>query len=298
MKSIKLFHNPTAGEGEHTKEDLVKQIERAGYDCSYSSTKKTEFEESIPEETDIIVLAGGDGTVRKLAAHLLEKPILEKSGPIGLLPAGTANNIARTLGIKGTPEEIIERWNEAEIRSIDVGRISGLEQKNFLLEGMGFGVFPKLIREMQERKKKSDDPEEELEEALQRLKDIILNYKTRACTLMVDDKEYTGKFLMVEIMNTQSLGPNLNLAPDADPGDGELEVILIAESHREELAEYIGRRMKKGRDEPFFFQPLKAQKIRVKWEGHLAHIDDQLLKLEKGQDITIEVVRGLLDFLV
>jgi len=298
MKSIKLFHNPTAGEGEHTKEDLVKQIEKAGYDCSYSSTKKTEFEESIPEETDIIVLAGGDGTVRKLAAHLLEKPILEKSGPIGLLPAGTANNIARTLGIKGTPEEIIVGWNDAEIRSFDVGRISGLDNKNFLLEGIGFGVFPKLIKEMQDRKKKSDDPEEELHEALERLKDIIVNYKTRQCTIMIDDKEHRGKFLMVEIMNIQSLGPNLNLAPDADPGDGEFEVVLIAESRREELADYIGRRMNKGKDEPFFYQPLKAQKIRVKWEGHLAHIDDQLIRMEKEQEITIEVVRGLLDFLV
>lgn len=299
MKSIKLFHNPTAGEGEHTKEDLVKQIEKAGYDCSYSSTKKTEFEESIPEETDIIVLAGGDGTVRKLAAHLLEKPILEKSGPIGLLPAGTANNIARTLGIKGTPEEIIEGWGDAEIRHFDVGRITGLDDRAFLLEGLGFGVFPKLIRMMKDRKEKSDDPEEELETALENLEDIILNYKTRECSITIDDKEYCrGKFLMVEIMNTQSLGPNLNLAPDADPGDGELEVILIPESQRQELADYVGRRKKHGRDEPFFYKALKAQKIRVRWHGHLCHIDDELIKIEKEQEITIEVVRGLLDFLV
>ena len=110
MKSVKLFHNPTAGEGDHSKETLIKQIERAGYDCSYYSTKKDGIEETTPGEADIVAAVGGDGTVRKLAAYLLERPLRKKSGPIGLLPAGTANNIARTLGIKGSNEEIINHW--------------------------------------------------------------------------------------------------------------------------------------------------------------------------------------------
>src|SRR3954471_23533962 len=104
MKSVKLFHNPTAGEGDHSRQSLVTQIEKAGYDCSYSSTKKEGIEETTPKDADILVVVGGDGTVRKLAAHLLEQPLRQKAGPIGLLPAGTANNIARTLGIKGSNE--------------------------------------------------------------------------------------------------------------------------------------------------------------------------------------------------
>lgn len=300
MKFIKLFHNPTAGEGDHSKDNLIKQIEKAGYDCSYSSTKKADFEESIPEDTDIIVLAGGDGTVRKLAAHLLEKPLREKSGPIGLLPAGTANNIARTLGIKGTPDEVIERWGDGNTQTFDIGRVTGIGKGTFLLEALGFGVFPKLMKEMKERKDKEkfDDPEAELEDALKRLHDIVMDYKTRECSIQVDDKVYTGKYLMVEIMNIQSLGPNLNLAPDADPGDGELEVILIPESQREELANYVKRRMKRGRDEPFFYKAIKAKKIKVAWQGHLVHVDDELEKIDKFEEITIDVVQGVLDFLV
>ncbi|HMJ69778.1 MAG TPA: diacylglycerol kinase family protein [Cyclobacteriaceae bacterium] len=298
MKSIKLFHNPTAGEGDHSKEALIKQIEKAGYDCSYSSTKETDFEESIPEDTDIIVLAGGDGTVRKLASYLLEQPLRDKQGPIGLLPAGTANNIARTLGIKGTPDEVIQRWSDSVTQSFDIGRITGLGKNGFLLEALGFGVFPKLIKEMKERKEKSDDPEKELHEALTRLHKIVMEYKTRECSIMVDDKVYSGKYLMVEIMNIQSLGPNLNLAPKADPGDGELEVILIPESQREQLAEYVARRMKHGKDETFFHKPIKAKKIKVAWKGHLVHVDDELVKIDKFEEITIDVVQGVLDFLV
>lgn len=298
MKCVKVFHNPTAGDGDHSRQELIQQIEKAGYDCSYSSTKKDDIEESIPDSADIIALVGGDGTVRKLAAYLLEKPLREKPGPIGLLPAGTANNIARTLGIKGTQKEIIGRWSNEDRRAFDIGRVSGVDKSPFMLEALGFGVFPKLIKEMKERKEKSDDPEEELEDALTRLHDIILEYKTRECTIILDDRIYSGKYLMVEIMNIQSLGPNLNLAPSADPGDGELDVILITESQREQLAAYIKRRMKKGKDEPFFFTPLKAKKVRVSWNGSLVHIDDQLVKIEKSEEIGIDVVQGVLDFLV
>lgn len=300
MKSIKVFHNPTAGEGEHTKEILIKQIEKAGYDCSYNSTKKGGIEESSPEEADILVAVGGDGTVRKLASHLLELPLRDKPGPIGLLPAGTANNIARTLGIKGSPEEIISKWATCETRSFDIGRVSGLEKNPFLLESLGFGVFPKLMKAMKDRKESevSEDPEEELRDALKRLHDIILDYKTRECTILMDDQQVTGKFLMVEIMNIQSLGPNLNLAPLADPADGELDIILISESQREELAGYIERRLKYGKDEPFFYKAHRAKKVKVSWKGHLLHVDDELVKIEKSEELSIDVVQGVLEFLV
>ncbi len=298
MKSVKLFHNPTAGEGEHSRETLIKQIEKAGYNCSYSSTKKDGIEETTPEDADILVAAGGDGTVRKLAAHLLERPLREKPGPLGLLPVGTANNIAKTLGLKGTTEEIVNRWVDHATRGFDIGRISGIDKHPFLLEALGFGVFPKLIKEMRDRKKRSDDPEEELHDALQRLHNIILDYKTRECHIVLDNQEFKGKFLLVEIMNIQSLGPNLNLAPLADISDGQFDVILVPESQREELAGYIERRLKYGKDEPFLYKAHQAKKIRVSWEGHLLHVDDELVKISKSEEITIDVVQGLLEFLV
>jgi len=151
---------------------------------------------------------------------------------------------------------------------------------------------------MKDRKETSDEPQVELRDALQRLHDIILDYKTRECRIVLDEQEFTGKFLMVEVMNIQSLGPNLNLAPLADPADGELDVILVPESQREELAGYIERRLKYGKDEPFFYKAHRAKKIKVTWKGHLLHVDDELVKIEKSEEISIEVVQGVLEFLV
>ena len=134
MKFAKLLHNPEAGEGDYSKKELISLIQSAGFGCSYSSTKKKGWEKIEAKETDFIILAGGDGTVRRIAAHLLDKRLLDKKLPIALLPLGTANNIAKTLGILGsTPEEVIRQWTETNIKKFDVGRIYGLDEAEFFL---------------------------------------------------------------------------------------------------------------------------------------------------------------------
>src|SRR4051812_7704662 len=119
MKVVKLLHNPGAGDEEHSKKELVKLIEANGFECNYSSVKKdwTNFE----PEPDFLVIAGGDGTVRKVTKELLEQNLVNKKFPIALLPLGTANNIAKTLGIAGEKESIIQSWHRARLKKYDVG---------------------------------------------------------------------------------------------------------------------------------------------------------------------------------
>ena len=61
-------------------------------------------------------------------------------------------------------------------------------------------------------------------------------------------------------MNTQSIGPNLNLAPFADPGDGQFEVILISERQRDEFATYVHNKLH-GIEQPPIFNILKAKNL-------------------------------------
>src|ERR1051325_5153423 len=98
MKKVKLLHNPTAGDEEHSKKELVALIKSNGYDCKYSSTKDKDWAE-FEEDLDFLIAAGGDGTIRKITKELLNRKKLEKILPIAPLPLGTANNIAKTLNI-------------------------------------------------------------------------------------------------------------------------------------------------------------------------------------------------------
>ncbi len=296
MKIVNLLHNPTAGNEDHDREELTSLMEKNGFECQYSSMKKNW--KDIDEKVDFIVAAGGDGTIRKITKELLDRKLSEKTWPIALLPLGTANNIAQTLNIEGSTEEIIQSWHHGHIKEFDVGRIYHLPKVEFFLESLGYGLFPYLIKKMKKvGKKEIQTPEQEIRTALESLHEIIFSYEPKQCNLKMDGIDHSGKFLMTEIMNTKLIGPNLFLSPHGDPGDGEFEVILIPEKDKENLAAYISDKLK-GVESPYTFHQFKAKEIAVSWEGTHMHVDDEIIKIEKGVEIEIELRKGLLEFMV
>jgi diacylglycerol kinase family enzyme len=296
MKVVNLLHNPTAGNEDHAKEELISLLEENGFECSYSSIKKDW--KKMDEKGDFIVAAGGDGTIRKITKELLGRKRSEKTWPIALLPLGTANNIAQTLEINGATTDIIQSWHHAETKKFDVGQIRQLPDAEFFLESFGYGIFPFLIKKMKKiDKKEIETPEVELQKALEVLHEIIFSYEPKQCMLKIDGVDHSGKFLLVEIMNTKLIGPNLFLSPHGDPGDGQFEVILIPESDKEKLAAYISDKLK-GIEVPYTFNHVKSKNINISWEGTHVHVDDEIIKIEKGKEIEIELREGLLEFLV
>ena len=295
MKVVKLVHNPTAGDEEHDKENLIKLIEKAGFECRYSSTKKDGWKE-LDDDVDIIAVAGGDGTIRKAVKLVLERKVLEKSVAIGLLPLGTANNIAKTMQQETNPKKIIKAWEGGKTKRVDIGRIANLKEASFFLEGLGYGLFPYLMMEMKKREVEYDSPEEELRGALQKMHTILESYEPHYCKLVIDGSDHSGRFLLAEVMNIRSIGPNIVLSPLADPGDGELDVVLIPETQKEKFADYIQHRLNGG-NEQYQFNTLKGKHISISWEGAHLHVDDELLKIDKEKTVEIEVREGVLDFL-
>ena len=296
MKVINLLHNPTAGSEDHDREKLISLLEKNGFECQYSSTK--EDWKDMDEKADFIVAAGGDGTIRKITRELLDRKLSDKTWPIALLPLGTANNIAQTLNVEGSTEEIIRSWHHTHVKAFDVGRIRGLPKVDFFLESLGYGIFPYLIKKMKKiEKEESRTPEQEIKTALETLYEIIFSYEPKQCHLTIDGVDHSGKFLMTEVMNTKLIGPNLFLSPHGDPGDGEFEVIMIPEKDKEKLAAYISDKLK-GVESPYTFQQFKAKEITISWEGTHMHVDDQIIKIDKGVEIEIELRKGLLEFMV
>lgn len=297
MKLVSLLHNPTAGDEEHSKEKLIELIEANGFECRYSSTKKRDWKDLKPN-ADFLVVAGGDGTVRKITMKLLEKRLMDKMWPVALLPLGTANNIAKTLCIEGKTEDIIQSWHKAKAKKYDVGKIDHAGTPHFFLESFGYGIFPYLMKQMKKSgKDEIEQPEKRIKAALKLLHEISLSYKPRYCRLVTDGIDHSDKFLLVEIMNTQSIGPNLVLAPYAATDDGHLDVVLVPEKDKEKFAAYILNKIN-GEEEAYKFPCIKAKKIEISWEGTHMHADDKVIRSEKNTEVTIELKEGLLEFLV
>jgi diacylglycerol kinase (ATP) len=294
MARVKLLHNAKAGDESHSERKLISMIESKGFICDYSSIKADEYD--IPDETDFIVIAGGDGTVKKTAKKLFERKLIDKQFPLAILPLGTANNLSKSLNIDLDPETTIDSWKKPHIKKFDVGRIYGMGKVNFFLEGMGYGIFPYLIHKMKAVDEElADDPEKKTEEALKILHKITLSYKTQYAHIVIDGQDHSGNYLMLEIMNIPSIGPNLLLAPEADSGDGFFEVILIPEEKRKQLAGYIESKLK-GKEITLDLQPIKGKQIYVKWQGQDGHIDDKLVRLKDHPELKIENHKGLLEF--
>jgi diacylglycerol kinase family enzyme len=211
---------------------------------------------------------------------------------------GTANNIAKTLELEGEHEKLIKSWHDNKHRDFDVGKILNLEEALFFLESMGFGIFPYLMKQMRKKgKEEIENPEEKIKAALKLLHQSIFSYEPKYCNLKIDGHDYSGNYLLVEIMNTKSIGPNLFLAPNADPGDGLFNVIIIPEADKDNFAAYIMSRIN-NKEEAYEFPEIKGKEISVSWNGTHVHVDDEVIKLEKDTQVKIEMRKGLLQFLI
>jgi diacylglycerol kinase (ATP) len=289
MKTAILFHNPQAGAEDHNKEDLLAEIEEKGYDCEYVSTKEKGWKETDIKK-DLIVVAGGDGTVGKVLKELAhKKEIFQKNSLTAILTLGTANNIGSSLCIEKNTGNAIDKWEDSEVAKMDIGKIKGLDEKcSSFVESVGFGVFPSLLKKAKKAKDlEHEDPKQEVKNALELLKEVIKKYKPEKCTLTIDGKDYSGKYLMLEIMNIKFVGPSLLINPDADMSDGLFEVVLVTEDKRDELISFIDHRME-NKQMHHSFRVVKGKEIQVKWKGDKLHVDDKYLEMDELPEITIK----------
>lgn len=299
MKRAQILHNPRAGKARHSKQELIALLEGEGFECGYSSTKEKGWKKMEPQP-DFLVIAGGDGTVRQVAVKLLSKKP-NKNLPIALLPLGTANNIAKSLGIAtGNARDFLNNLDHRKTKKYDVGIIGGLEaeEPSIFLESFGYGVFPELMQRMKQNNgQHPGNPEKEMRAALELLRSIVISHPSAPFHITADGRTYDGKYLMVEVMNISSIGPNLKLAPRADPGDGKLELVLLSDEHRSEFAEYISGKIQ-GVEYHFAPQAISAEKIEISTPSKSLHIDDERLTLERAADIMLRPAPAVMEFLV
>jgi diacylglycerol kinase (ATP) len=297
MKVATLVHNPKAGDEDHTKKELVKLIEANGYSCRYSSTKKEGWK-NFDIDVDLIAVAGGDGTVRKIVKELLKRKELKKAPPLAILPMGTANNISRALQVDGDIEKIVSVWQKAKPRQFDIGIVEGIPDTDFFLESIGFGLFPSFLNKViKENLDDHESTDEELQAVLKELHEFVFTCSARRYEIKADGKDYSGEYLLAEAMNIKSIGPNLELAPKAKFDDGEFELVLLPEEGREQFSNYLLDKIK-GKEQTLSLPVVKAKEFRISWDGTKTHVDDTLVTQTPFTEIKIKIRQGLLDFML
>ena len=267
---ITLIHNPAAGRqrrGEAAK--LVELLESAGHDVRYRSVKQPGWKRALKKKTDLVVVAGGDGTVGKVARRMVGRGV-----PVALLPSGTANNIARSLGqIEHPFEELVRGSDHARHVKLDAGVARGPWGERYFIEGVGAGLFADaLANPTGARLEARGDP---VAGALRRLRDFALHTEPLEITGALDGEDISGRYVMFEALNMPYIGPNLHLAHDSRPGDGELNVVMVAEEHRDRLLYYL-EHWQANRERLAVLPTLRGRRLQIEWTGFALHIDDKL----------------------
>jgi diacylglycerol kinase (ATP) len=294
---ILLVHNPTAGSGDHDATSLRRLVQKLG-SVTYQSVKAKSWTKAFEEEpADLILAAGGDGLVRRVA---LNAP---RGSRISILPLGTANNVANSLGIRGKPKDVIAGLKDPREQPLDLGWAKGPWGERAILEGVGVGAVTEVAARMDAGEGRGAEGQSAIKRARALLRAALVTGRDHWFDVTVDGQSICDKAAFLEVANMRFIGPRLALAPSADPGDGELDVVWLPEEGRGPLGEWL-----RSADDDDIDAPVRSCRGAT-IEMHHVHgqirIDDQYWPpdpdpdhQEAAADIDISVIRRALTVVV
>ena len=271
---VLLIHNPGAGRQDGGEQAaLVRVLEEAGHQVAYQSAKDRGWKRSLRADADLVVVAGGDGTVGRVTRRMAGRGI-----PVALLPSGTANNIARALGQTERPfEELVRGWESARRLRIDLPTAEGPWGERNFIEALGVGLFARLLARSALQAPKTKG----VRQGLRRLKDVAAGCEALQLRARLDGEDISGSYLMLEALNLSHVGPNLFLAPEAQPGDGEFDLVLVTEDERERLLHYL-EQWQANPERLAVLPSRRGRRLDIEWTGCALHIDDKLYPGKKA----------------
>jgi YegS/Rv2252/BmrU family lipid kinase len=169
---------------------------------------------AVAADADLVIASGGDGTVNEAL-----QPIVGTRTALGVLPAGTANLLARELRLPLRASEAARALVAGDRRIVDVGVAGG--QRYFLLfAGVGFDAA--VIHAVDEELKRAVGALSFVAAAAR----VMPRYRGAPAELLLDERRLRRHVLMVVVSNTR-LFALFPLAPEAQAHDGRLDVVVF-----------------------------------------------------------------------
>ena len=302
---VTALYNPEAGTQAVTRQRLGTLLDRAGYSATFLSAKGKRWKDALEDPGDLVVVSGGDGTAAKVAKRLAGRGI-----PLAILPAGTANNIARSLGLDAPLDTLVARWNDAVPTPVDLGLARGPWGEELFIEAWGLGVFPRMLESAAAFEKMTARERAALgasKHGIELMIELVMSSRPQQWSVTLDGHDLSGEYIMLEAMNIQYIGGGMELAPTADATDGALDVLIVREEERASFAGYL-RKLHHGMEPEGVFTR-RAKRVEVKCAESLTHIDDEPWPERDGahatervtlgdETITIEVQPGAIEVLL
>jgi diacylglycerol kinase (ATP) len=222
-KKALLLINHHARRGKQQITTVLQQLQSSGLDLLEqempSPDRLSDAIRRYGGKVDMVIIGGGDGTLNAAIAGLIDTQL-----PLGLLPLGTANDLARTLKIPLNITQACQVIAAGNPQPIDVGWVNG--QHFFNVASLGLSV--KITRQMTKEVKKRWGILAYAVTALQVLwKSRLFHAEIR----LADGQVHRIKTIQIAVGNGRFYGGGMAVAPDAAINDGRLDLYSLGLEH-------------------------------------------------------------------
>jgi YegS/Rv2252/BmrU family lipid kinase len=246
MRVVALVHQSArqAGDGLYTGDSLAAALRQRSLDGQVITLGTSDDAAEVAERAardgaQVVVAVGGDGTIHAVAKGLWRATQAGVHAALGIVPAGTMNNVAAALGVSEdrdlAPDSIAHATRAGRFRPLDLGQIGDM----IFVEETGFGLLSELMC-LGESVKRS---ELAIPAAASQVVKAVANAQPAPLTLQLDGRRRRFRALHVVICNAPVIAMRMQVAPGARMDDGLLDIMVYERFRPLELLAYLMHRI-------------------------------------------------------
>lgn len=238
--------------------------------------------EALEDGTGLVIAVGGDGTINEIASA-----VKGTTGRIGIIPCGSGNGLARSLGIPLNVRDAVSRINGEQVETIDTGELNG--RRFFNMAGLGFDAQICI--------RFAEDTARGFMGYVRTAFSEIVNYRPESYEIDIDGAKYDRDAFMICFANSSQFGNNAHVSPHASVIDGLLDVCIIKPFPLYHFPMMGYHMFNKSADRSRYVEIIRGRRVTIRRRGRgPVHVDGEPVIM--GEDIQINLEPRSLNVLV
>lgn len=186
--------------------------------------------EAVIKGFDIILSAGGDGTLNQVVNGILKSSAVNNIPILGIIPLGSGNDFAGMMGVSGHPSQLIKLLEEFNPKPVDVGKISCLDQEGasvekYFINVCSLGMGPATVHRLERLPRWMGTSFRYYVSVL----NTFFTHPPEKFEVRTPGWTWKGSARVVAIANGKSFGNKIYIAPDAKPDDGIFSTFIATD---------------------------------------------------------------------